>query len=81
MEIFELTELCGCFLELLTLCADAGVGVSAWKVQKTRKRARLTGEPPETEPWKVLLWIFLPVAMLLTSIVLWKWVFMGGRLR
>lgn len=77
MEIFELIEACGCFLELLAASGVFADGI-AWVRSKpnrvARKVAKETGQPPpEPDGWTTAWQILTPMAITLVILVILKW--------
>lgn len=77
MEVFELLEACGCFLELLATSGVLADGV-AWVRSKpnrvARKVAKAKGEtPPEPDGWTTAWQILTPMAITLVVLVILKW--------
>lgn len=77
MEVLELIDLCGCFLELL---ATSGVitDIIAWVRSRpnrvARKKAKMAGEtPPEPDGWTTAWQILTPMAITLVVLVILKW--------
>jgi hypothetical protein len=79
--LFALVEGCGCFLELFALGANVGTAASGTRYVRARRKAKREGKPkPEARVAVWLFWLLLPLALLLTGIVIWKWL-NGGHVR
>lgn len=77
MEFLELLlgsgEMCGCLLELLAGTVDVltiGIGQRARRQAKAKKAGMAPGSPKISA---ILFWLGLPIAIVLTGLVILKW--------
>ena len=78
MDLLSLLELCGCFIEGLNVVA-VFVDVFAWiNGQPNRSERRSAAEKGEAKPrldsWNWMFVILTPIVILLTIIVVSKWI-------
>ncbi|MFO0809595.1 MAG: hypothetical protein U0746_13305 [Gemmataceae bacterium] len=77
MEVFELLDLCGCFLELVSttsIIADIAAWIHSRPNRIARKEAKMAGEiPPEPDGWTTAFQILTPMAITLAVLVILKW--------
>ncbi len=69
MEIIELINLCGCFLELAALLSSGGATYSGYRAYRSRKN------PPEPAPprfaWRFLVWLVIALGLIVLVITKW----------
>lgn len=79
VEAIELIlGICGCIFDALAVGLD-GFELVAWLMsrdsRRARRRAKWAGEPlPPLSKWGLAFRLLIPVAIIMTGLLIWKWV-------